>query len=121
TLDLAILDRGAVDASLSVGQDGADHWWFPSLPEPIGVKYYNLLSPTDVDDQEFVLTVRITNADTGKYRDWQVTVKFKGAEVIGELAPIKRSRFNRPRRRAVATTRWSAVTQLPLGSWPLPT
>ena len=118
TFNFAIFDPAALNASPSTSQDGADHWRFPSLPEAIGVKYYNLLNPTDVDDQEFILTVRITNADTEKYRDWQVTVKVRGLEVAGELAPIKHSRFTRPRRRAVATTSWSAGTQLPLGSAP---
>jgi hypothetical protein len=36
TLDFAIFDPAAVEASLSTGQDGADHWRFPSVPEPIG-------------------------------------------------------------------------------------
>jgi hypothetical protein len=102
TLDFAIFDPAAVKASLSTGQDGTDHWRFPSVPEPIGVKYYNLRNPTDVDDQEFILTVRIMNADSGNYRDWQVTVKVRGLEVVGELTPIKRPRFIRATRQVVA-------------------
>lgn len=93
TLDFAIFDPAAVNASLSTGQDGTDHWRFPSVPEPIGVKYYNLRNPTDVDDQEFILTVRIMNADSGGYLDWRITVKIKDFEVVGELAVIKRPRF----------------------------
>lgn len=113
TLDFAIFDLAAVYASLRTGQDGADHWRFPSAPEAIGVKYYNLLSPADVDDQEFILTVRIMNADSGRYLDWQIAVKVRGLEVIGELTPINRPRFTRARRRTVTTTSWSAGTQLP--------
>jgi len=93
TLDFAIFDPAAVEASLSTGQDGADHWRFPSVPEPIGVKYYNLRSPTDVDDQEFILTVRIMNADSGGYHDWRIMVKVRGSEVVCELTAIKRPRF----------------------------
>jgi hypothetical protein len=98
-LDFAIFDPAAVKASLSTGEDGADHWQFSSVPEPIGVKYYNLRNPSDVDDQEFILTVRIMNADSGNYRDWQVTVKVRGFEVVGELTPINPHRSTRARRR----------------------
>ena len=111
TLNFAIFDPAAVHASLSTGQDGADHWRFPSVPEPIGVKYYNLRNPTDVDDQEFILTVRIMNADSGNYRDWQVTVKVRGLEVVGELTPIKRPRFTWAKRRAIASANWSGGIQ----------
>jgi hypothetical protein len=95
TLDFAIFDPAAVHASLSTGQDGAEHWRFPSVPEPIGVKYYNLRSPSDVGDQEFILTVRIMNADSGGYRDWQIVLKVRGLEVVCELTAIKRPRFTR--------------------------
>lgn len=78
TLNFAIFDPAAVNVSLSTGQDGVDHWRFPSVAESIGVKYYNLLNPTDVDDQEFILTVRIMNADSENYRDWQITGKSQG-------------------------------------------
>ena len=93
TLDFAIFNPAAVEASLSTGQDSADHWRFPSVPEPIGVKYYNLRNLTDVDDQEFILTVRIMNADSGGYHDWRIMVKVRGSEVVCELAAIKRPRF----------------------------
>lgn len=109
TLDFAIFNPATVKASLSTGQDGADHWQFPSVPEPIGVKYYNLRNPTDVDDQEFILTVRIMNADSGGYLDWRITVKVKGFEVVGELAAIKRPRFTQKflLRALGATSSWT--------------
>jgi len=95
TLALAIFDPAAVEASLGTGQNGADHWRFPSVPGPISVNYYNLIKLSDVDDQEFILTVRIMNADSGSYQDWQITLKVKGSEIICELAAIKRPRFVR--------------------------
>jgi len=93
TLDFAIFDPAAVEASIGTSQNGSYHWRFPSVPEPIGINYYNLLKLTDVDDQELILTVRIMNADSGSYYDWQIALKVKGSEVVCELVAIKRPRF----------------------------
>lgn len=114
TLDFAIFDPAAVNESLRTCHDGTEHWRFASLPEPIRVKYYNLLSLSDVNDQEFILTVRIMNADSENYLDWQIAVKVMDSNVVCELAPIKRRRFTRAPGK-VGTTSWSAGTQLSLG------
>lgn len=114
TLDFAVFDPAAVNSSLSTGQDGAYHWRFASVPEAIGVKYYNLLSPTDIEDQEFIMTIRIMNADSENYLDWQIIIKVKDLKVVCELTPIKRPRFARTRRQAAPSANWSGGTQLPL-------
>lgn len=110
TLDFAIFDPEAVMAPSDGGRGGAAHWRFASAPEPIGVKYYNLLSPADADEQEFILTVRILIADSRRYLDWQVTVKAIGFEVVCECVPIKRARYFPLRRRAASNESWSART-----------
>jgi hypothetical protein len=94
TLDFAKFDLTAVKASLSDDEVEAVHWQFSSVPEPVGVRYYNLRRVCDVEEQEFILTIRLMNADSGRYHDWQVTLRVKNLEVGCELMPIKRSRFS---------------------------
>jgi hypothetical protein len=93
TLDFAMFNSGAVREFLHVGQGAADHWSFASAPEPVGVRYYNPHSVADIDEQEFTLTLRILIADSGRYLDWQLTVKAKNLVVACELAPVKDARY----------------------------
>lgn len=107
TLDFAVFNPAAVEASIS-GQAGAAHWRFASVPEPIEVSYYNLIKPSDVDEQEFILTVRLLVAGPGRYEDWQVTLKMRGREVVCECVPIKHTRYISSKRQPSLRESWSA-------------
>lgn len=89
-LDFARYDAIAVNAELSTRHNDADHWWFSSVPTAIGAKYYNLRCQGDLAEQHFVLTVRIMNANSGKYLDWRLTVGIQGSEFICKCATYQR-------------------------------
>jgi hypothetical protein len=84
-LDFARYDPAAVNAELSAGSGGATHWWFSSVPVPIGAKYYNLRSQADLTDQHITLTVRIMNAHSGDYFDRQLMLGIKDSQITCEL------------------------------------
>lgn len=86
-LDFVRYDSTAVNAELSSGQDGTYHWWFSSVPDPIGAKYYNLRCPEDLADQCFILVVRIMSASSEKYVDLRLRVGLQGSKLICELIP----------------------------------
>jgi hypothetical protein len=90
-LDFASYDDAAVNAEFNTGHDGADHWRFAAVPTPLGIKYYNLRSRSDLELQRFILTVRIMNARSGRYLDHQLTVGIDGSNLICGIVPVKDS------------------------------
>jgi hypothetical protein len=46
--------------------------------------------PADLEEQRFILTVRIVNASSGKYFDRQLTVGIRGSRIVCELATDQR-------------------------------
>ena len=90
-LDFASYDAAAVNAELSTGPDGANHWQFSAIPTPLGIKYFNLRSRSDLELQRFILTVRIMNARSGRYIDQRLTVGIKGDNIICKIDPVKDS------------------------------
>jgi|SRR5579859_3826407 len=85
-LDFARYDMAAVNAELSTGHGGRNHWWFSSVPTAINASYYNLRSQADLEEQHFILAVRIINANSGKYFDRQFKVGVHGSRLVCELA-----------------------------------
>jgi hypothetical protein len=89
-LDFARYEEAAVNAELSMGIGGTAHWRFSSVPTAIDAHYYNLRSQADLEEQRFILTVRIVNASSGKYFDRQLTVGIRGSRIVCELATDQR-------------------------------
>jgi hypothetical protein len=87
-LDFARYDADAVSAELSTGHGSANHWWFPAVPDPVGVRYYNLRSQDDLELQYFILTVRIINASSDKYLDRRLIVRIKDHELRCEITAV---------------------------------
>jgi hypothetical protein len=83
-LDFARYDAIAVNAELGNGQSGTDHWWFSSVPTPMGARYYNLRCQDDLEEQRFTLTVRIMSASSEKYLDRRLSVGLKGSKLTCE-------------------------------------
>ena len=83
-LDFACYDVAAVNAELGTGHGGADHWWFSSVPAPIGVMYYALRDQRDLEEQRFIITVRIMDANSGDYADRQLALGVRGFGLICE-------------------------------------
>jgi hypothetical protein len=106
-LDFAVFSPAAVKATISTGLTSADHWRFISVPRPIGINYYNLIRLSDVDEQEFVLTIRILIAQPERYLDWQLTVKAKNSEIVCECLPVRCARHKSPRRSVSTGRSWS--------------
>ena len=84
-LDFARYDSTAVNRELSSGQNGTCHWWFSSVPDSIGAKYYNLRCPEDLVDQCFILVVRIMSASSEKYVDLRLRVGLRDSRPTCEL------------------------------------
>jgi hypothetical protein len=87
-LDFARYDADAVNAQLRTGQDSSYHWWFSAAPEAIGARYYNLLSQKDLGLQRFILVVRIMSASSGRYLDWQLTIRIQDSSIVCEIARV---------------------------------
>jgi hypothetical protein len=85
-LDFARCDLAAVNAELCSGHGTDAHWWFSSVPVPIGARYYNLRSQEDLADQHIMLTVRIMNANSGDYFDRELQVGLNGPRITCVLA-----------------------------------
>jgi hypothetical protein len=93
-LDFAHYDMATVNAELSTGKGGGDHWRFSSVPTAINASYYNLRTRMDLEEQHFILTVRVMNANSGRYFDRQFTVGVNGSGLVCELTtsvPVTRS------------------------------
>jgi hypothetical protein len=86
-LNLARYDAIAVNAELSNGQADGYHWWFSSVPTPIGARYYNLRSAEDLEEQHFILTVRIMSASSENYFDRRLKVAFQRFQLTCEFIP----------------------------------
>jgi hypothetical protein len=83
-LDFARYDVAAVNTELSTGHGGANHWFFSSVPDPVGVTYYKLRDERDLAEQRFLVTVRILDASSGSYTDRKLTVGACGFILICE-------------------------------------
>jgi hypothetical protein len=86
-LNFARYDAIAINAELSNGEVGGHHWWFSSVPTPTGARYYNLRSADDLEEQHFILTVRIMSASSEKYFDRRLKVAFQHSRLTCEPIP----------------------------------
>lgn len=81
-LDFACYDVGALQADLKSTHWGDhDHWWFSSLPQPIGFMYRPVRTLADVEAQRFLVTVRIIRADPPNTTDRQFAVGVNGFDL----------------------------------------
>jgi hypothetical protein len=85
TLDFAYYDSAAVNDELRSGHQSGDHWKFSSIPTPIGARYYNPRCQKDLEEQYFTLTVRIMNASSGNYCDWDIRIRTLDLKLICEI------------------------------------
>ena len=84
-LDFARFEFAAVTADLASSHWGGNkHWWFLSLPEPIGVMYRLVATERDLEAQRFVVTVCIIWAEPLNYTDRQLSIRFRGFDLICE-------------------------------------
>ena len=84
-LDLACYDPTAAQSEIKTGRGDAAHWRFPAVPRSIGAKYYNLRQQADLDEQRFLLTIRIINAGSGDFIDQDLAVGVRGHEPVCEI------------------------------------
>ena len=83
-LDFASYDPAAAQNEIQDGHGDAAHWRFPAVPRPIEARYYNLRCQADLDEQRFLLTVRLMNAGSGSFTDQDLTIGVNGHEPICE-------------------------------------
>lgn len=57
-----------------------DHWVFPSLPQPIKVRYSAVRRWSELENQHFVITVRVIRDDPPGYVDTQFKIGNAGTE-----------------------------------------
>jgi hypothetical protein len=84
-LDFARYDVRGVNADLASTKWGDNkHWWFSSLPEPIGFMYHPVATGAALEDQRFVVTVRIIRAEPANSTDRQFAIGVHGFDLICE-------------------------------------
>jgi hypothetical protein len=88
SLDFARYDADAVSAECDTGHGTGCHWLFPAAGGPVGTRYYHLHSRDDLKLQRFTLTVRIMNADSGRYLDRQLTIGIRDDSLACEIMPV---------------------------------
>lgn len=57
-----------------------DHWLFPSLPQPIKIGYSPVRRWSELENQHFVITVRVIRDDPASYIDTQFKVGTDGTQ-----------------------------------------
>ena len=57
-----------------------DHWVFPSLPQPIKVRYSAVRRWSELENQHFVITVRVIRDDPAGYVDTEFKIGNDGTE-----------------------------------------
>lgn len=84
TLDFARYDVYGVNDDLASGHWGTNrHWWFSSIPGPIGV-YSPVRLRSDLEVQRFLVTVRISRAEPRDHDDSQFAIGVKNFTLICE-------------------------------------
>lgn len=73
-LDFAQYDPATVQNEIQDGRGKASHWRFHAVPNPIEARYYNLRSDADLEEQRFLVTVRLLNADSQSFTDFDLGV-----------------------------------------------
>ena len=73
-LDFARYESAAVKNEIRNGRSEAPHWRFPAAPNPVEARYYNLHSDADLDAQRFLVTVRLLNAASRSFTDYDLEV-----------------------------------------------
>jgi hypothetical protein len=73
-LDFARYDPVAIENEIQHGHGEAPHWRFPAAPSPVEARYYNLRSDADLDEQRFLVTVRLLNAGLTSFTDYDLEV-----------------------------------------------
>jgi hypothetical protein len=66
-----------------------DHWVFPSLPQPIKVRYSAVRRWSELENQHFVITVRVIRDDPPGYVDTEFKVGNDGTEPYCRELPEK--------------------------------
>lgn len=85
-LDFARYDSGAIQNEIQDGHGDAAHWQFPSVPHPVKARYYNLRREADLDEQRFLLTVRLLSTGSGGFTDQEPALGVQGHEPVCESA-----------------------------------
>lgn len=73
-LDFAQYDPVAVQNEIKNGRNDTPHWRFPAAPSPVGARYYNLRNDADLDEQRFLIKVRLLNATSQSFTDYELAV-----------------------------------------------
>jgi hypothetical protein len=89
TLDFARYDPAAVQASRA-GEADEPHWWFPTLPEPMGITYWPpIKSGKDLSARRFVALIRVYRSEPAHYTDFTFEVGVTGSLLICNPVPLK--------------------------------
>jgi len=89
TLDFARYDPATVQASRE-GEADEPHWWFPTLPEPIGIMYWPpIKSGKDLSARRFVVLIRVYRSEPAHYTDFTFEVGVSGSLIICNPLPLK--------------------------------
>jgi hypothetical protein len=84
-LDFAWYDVGAVQADVTSTHWGDNHhWYFSSIPEPIGVMYHPVRTMAEVEAQRFLVTVRIIRVDPADSTDRRLAIGVDGFGLVCE-------------------------------------
>ena len=89
TLDFARCDQPTIPESHA---DKADepHWWFPSLREPIGIRYWPpIKSGKDLSARRFVVLIRVYRSEPARCSDFTFEVGISGSLLICNPVPLK--------------------------------
>jgi hypothetical protein len=73
-LDFACYEPVAVQTEIRNGHGVAPHWRFAAVPNLVEARYYNLRSDADLDEQRLLVTVRLLNAGSRRYADYDLAV-----------------------------------------------
>jgi hypothetical protein len=85
-LDFARYDAIATENEIRDGQGDTAHWQFSSVPHTVKARYYNLRCQADLDEQRFLLTVRLISARLGAFADRELAVGVQAHEPVCEAA-----------------------------------
>ena len=89
TLDFARYDEAAVRESRA-DEAGEPHWWFSSLPEPIGIMYWPpIKSGKDLSARRFYVLLRVYRSEPAHCADFMFEVGVSGSLLICNPAPIR--------------------------------
>jgi hypothetical protein len=58
------------------------HWWFAASPDPIGIRSYNLRSDADLEEQRFLVTIRLLDAGSRSFVDVDLAIGAQGHQPL---------------------------------------